>query len=202
MVGLQQCCSKSCIVGISAQVQTVYLKDRCHIHYCCVLDCICQRSSRRTFPLADFQFPDSQTCLKAFCVLTQGFRRHHDLLHHCLSLSRPTSDTSGYSMSKTVHPGISRLPGRWISFCFTSIHERFRGRGSCGFKRKSWQSASFPSNEGGLPRPLRSLSKSASRGSVIFGDLCTLCRTAVSMNRLRYHARTQDDSMTALLAIN
>ena len=32
--------------------------------------------------------------------------------------------------------------------------------------RKSWYSASFPSNDGGLPRPLRSLSSSASRDSV------------------------------------
>ena len=54
-------------------------------------------------------------------------------------------------------------------------------------KRKSWYSASFPSNEGGLPTPLRSLSNSASRGSVIFETLFRLRRSAISTNGLRHH---------------
>ena len=45
--------------------------------------------------------------------------------------------------------------------------------------------ASFPSNEGGLAQPLKSLSSSASRGFVIVGILSRLHESAVPMNWLR-----------------
>ena len=35
-------------------------KNRCHMHDHCVVDCICQRSSRNVFPLSDIQLPGSQ----------------------------------------------------------------------------------------------------------------------------------------------
>ena len=78
---LQQGCAKSCAVGNCTQLQAASKKDRGHIHHHCVLDCMCQRSSRSTFPLFDVKLPGSQTWFKTFRVITPRFRRRHDLLH-------------------------------------------------------------------------------------------------------------------------
>ena len=63
------------------QLQTVSKKNRGHIHHHCVLDCICQRSSRSTFPLSDVQLQDLSPDSKPSVWTHQGFNRHHDLLH-------------------------------------------------------------------------------------------------------------------------
>ena len=69
------------LFGTCTQLQAVSKKDPGHIHHHCVLDYICQRSSRSTFPLSDVELPGSPTWFKTFRVVTPGVRRHHDLLH-------------------------------------------------------------------------------------------------------------------------
>ena len=51
-----------------------------------------------------------------------------------------------------------------------------------------------------LPRPFRSSSKSASRGSTIVKQLSLLNGSPVSMNGLRHLVSVQDDSMTVLVS--
>ena len=59
---LQQSCSKSGTVGDTFPTANYLFlrKNRCQIHDHCVIDCICQRSSRSAFPFSDIQLPGSQ----------------------------------------------------------------------------------------------------------------------------------------------
>ena len=124
----------------------------------------------------------------------QGFE------HFTWSLE-PTSNTSVCSISDVLHPVLSRLPG-WSD---SVLHQRVRHRTDEAHVDSETESTVLiicvPSNVGGLPRPFRSLRKSASRGSVLVkrghnrpsADLRFQRTGSAAMHDL------QDDSMTALL---
>ena len=116
---------------------------------------------------------------KTPCLCSIGFFDRTDKASHTsFRNQKPASGTSACSISKMLLLALSLLPGRsgfvllhnlTISVCEPA---RTRLMWIRKLKRKFWYSASFPSNVGGLSKPLTSSRKSAVR---VFHHWAALC---------------------------